>query len=132
MDIRKPAIVFSAGRAHVTDELVNRASVSYVKRALDKRGIAWKAAQGVYKGNSEPAIVVIDTASTRATVQGLARLFEQESLLLVDCNGSARLETCDGTLIRGLGKLRNVPENVARALDNYTRVGDQFYTTESL
>jgi hypothetical protein len=132
MNLQRAVLIFSAWRAHVTDEKVNHASVNYVKRALDKRGIKWQAAQGVYKGNSEPAIVVIDTASTRATVQGLARLFEQESILLVDCNGAARLETCDGTLIRGLGKLRNVPENVARALDAWTRVGNQFYTTESL
>jgi hypothetical protein len=132
MNITEPVLIFTAWRDHVTEE-VNRASVAYMKRALDKRGIPYRSAQGCYKGLLEPAIVVYGyDGAALATVQGFARLFEQESILAVDANRAARLETCDGTLIRGLGKLRNVPENVARALDAWTRVGNQFYTTESL
>ena len=128
MNILKPAIVFSAWRADKPVQ-VNRDSVAYVKSALDSRGIEYKSAQGCYKGQTEPAIVVIDTDSTRATVQGFARLFEQESLLYVDANRAARLESPDGELIASLGRLRAVPEHVAKGRDAWTRVDDQFYIT---
>lgn len=131
MYLTKAVLIFTAWRDHMPEE-VNRASVEYVKNALDKRGFAWVAAQGCYNGCMEPAIVVLDTESARDTVQGLARLFDQESILVVDANRAARLETCDGTLIRGLGTLRIVAENVARACDAWTRIGENFYTTESL
>lgn len=123
-----PVILFSAWRAGRPAQ-VNRDSVAYVKSALDARGIAYKSAQGCYKGATEPAIVVIDTDATRATVQGFARLFEQESLLLVDANRAARLESPDGELIESLGRLRAVPEHVAKGRDAWTRVNDQFYIT---
>lgn len=128
MNIFKPVIVFSAWRAHVSDD-VNRHSVAYVKSALDARGIAYQSAQGCYKGQTEPAIVVIDTENTREVAQNFARLFKQESLLFVDANRAARLESPDGELLADLGRLRAVPEHVAKGRDAWTRVDDQFYIT---
>ena len=90
MNIFEPVIIFSAWRA-LASESENRAGVVYVKRVLDSRGITYQTAQGCYKGQTEPAIVVIDTDTTRVTVRGLARLYGQESLLLVDSNRAARL-----------------------------------------
>lgn len=123
-----PVIVFSAWRA-LASESENRAAVEYVKSALDSRGIEYKSAQGCYKGQTEPAIVVIDTENTREVAQNFARLFKQESLLFVDANRAARLETPDGELLETLGRLRAVPEHVAKGRDAWTRVDDQFYIT---
>ena len=131
MNVFEPVIVFSAWRADKPEQ-VNRDSVEYVKNVLDRRGIPYRSAQGCYKGQTEPAIVVIDTDATRDAVQGLAWLFEQESLLYVDANRAARLETPGGTLIDTLGVLRAVPEHVAKARDAWTRVDDRFYITVDL
>lgn len=130
MNIAEPVIIFTAWRADKPTQ-VNRDSVAYVKSALDARGIAYRSAQGCYKGETEPAIVVYGyNDAERATVQEFARLFEQESLLLVDANRAARLESPDGELIETLGIFRNVPEGAARSCDAWTRIGTEFYTTE--
>ena len=131
MNLVKPCLIFTAWREHMPDQ-INRDSQRYVKRALTQRGVNFTVAQGCYKGACEPSLIVIDTARARAIVQGFARLFEQESILAVDVNRQARLETCDGELIRGLGTLRHVQENVARACDSWSRVGAEFYTTDTL
>ena len=132
MNIFEPVIIFTAWRADMPEQ-VNRDSVSYVKCALDERGIAYRSAQGCYKGQTEPAIVVYGyDAAALDVAQGFARLFEQESLLLVDANRAARLESPDGDLIKDLGKLRAVPEHVAKAQDAWTRIDDLFYITVKL
>jgi len=131
MNIQQPALVFSAWNKDIDTEQ-NRKNVSWVKLQLKQYGVSYAIAQGCYKGQTEPALVVIDAEPARGIVQRLSRLLKQESILAIDANRAARLETCDGTLIAGLGTLRNVPEQVARACDAWTRVGEQFYTTESL
>lgn len=125
----KPSLVFSVWRWHVPEH-TNRQSVDYTKRALMNHGIVYTVAQGCYKGMKEPALIVADTKRTRATVQGLAHLFEQETILAIDANQNARLEDCDGHTVETLGKMRAVPELAARKCDAWTRIGTQFYTTK--
>lgn len=57
---------------------------------------------------------------------------EQESLMFVDANRAARLKSPDGELIAELGRLRAVPEHVAKDRDAWTRVDDKFYITVNL
>lgn len=73
MNIFKPVIVFSAWRAHVSEQK-NRETVAYVKREMDTRGIPYCSALGCYKGQTEPAIVVTDTPCARSAAQAFARL----------------------------------------------------------
>jgi len=131
MNIQQPALVFSAWQNDIDTEQ-NRKNVSWVKLQLKQHGVEYAIAQGCYKRQTEPALVVIDTEHARVIVQRLSRLLKQESILAIDANRHAQLETCDGVLIESLGILRNVPEQVARACDAWTRVGERFYTTESL
>lgn len=125
----KPSLVFSVWRWHVPEH-TNRQSVTYAKRSLDGHGITYTVAQGCYKGTKEPALVVADTKRARVIVQGIAHLFEQETILAIDKRGNARLEDCDGHTVETLGKMRAVPELAARKCSAWTRIGTQFYTTE--
>jgi len=131
MIISEPVLIFSAWR-DVLNVQENRRNVSALKLLLKDENVRYTVAQGSYKGQTEPALVVIDTEPARRIVQRLCRHLNQESILAVDANRHARLENCHGHLIESLGTLRNVPENVARACDAWTRVGENFYTTESL
>jgi len=131
MNIQQPALVFSAWQTGLDTEQ-NRKHVAWIKLQLKQHGVQYAIAQGCYKKDCEPALVVLDTEPARGIVQRLCRLLKQESILAIDANRHARLETCDGALIESLGTLRNVPEKVARARDNWTRVGDQFYITLEL
>ena len=131
MNIQQPALVFSAWQADIDTEQ-NRKNVAWIKLQLKQHGVSYAIAQGSYKGATEPALVVLDAEPARGIVQRLSRLLKQESILAIDANRHARLETCDGVLIESLGTLRNVPEKVARNRDNWTRVGDQFYITVEL
>jgi len=129
MNIQQPALVFSAWQRDIDTEQ-NRKNVAWVKLQLKQHGVEYAIAQGCYKQDCEPALVVLDTDHARGIVQRLSRLLKQESILTIDANRHARLETCDGQLIESLGILRNVPEKAARACDAWTRVGERFYTTE--
>ncbi len=131
MNISEPTLIFSAWQAGI-DTQANRKNVSWLKLQLKQHGVPYVIAQGSYHGELEPSLVVHDTASARRIVQRLCRLLKQESILAIDANRHAQLETCYGALIEPLGILRNVPENIARACDSWSRVGAQFYTTDSL
>ena len=128
MNTIRPAIVFSAWQARES-ETQNRLNVDWVKRQLTKSSIGYRVACGCYRGDLEPSIVLADTGDAIATVRRFARLFKQESILRIDANGLSRLEDCDGNTLQNLGKLREVPEQIAKARDSWTRVGDKFYIT---
>jgi hypothetical protein len=91
--------------------------VLWVKHQLNAANIGFLVGEGCYKGKREPCIIVHDIGSTLNLVRRIARLHKQESILLIDANNQARLEKPDGTLIRGLGNFRCVPEAVARERD---------------
>jgi len=131
MNISEPTLIFSAWQSALDTEQ-NRKNVAWFKLQLKQHGVPYAIAQGSYHGELEPSLVVHDTASARRIVQRLCRLLKQESILAIDANRSARLETCDGQLIESLGILRNVPEGAARACDSWSRIGDQFFTTEAI
>lgn len=131
MNITEPVLIFSAWQAALPTQ-DNRRHVAWAKNQLRHNDVQFTTAQGCYQGQTEPALVVIDTELSRGIVQRLCRALHQESILAVDANRVARLETCDGNLIESLGKLRSVPEHVAKARDAWTRVDNQFYITVNL
>lgn len=122
-------LIFSAWR-DVLGIQENRRNVAALKQDLKAADVQYTVAQGCYKGATEPALVVTDTPHARRIVQGLCRHLNQESILAVDADRHAQLETCYGNLIEALGVFRNVPEGAARSCDAWTRIGTDFYTTE--
>ncbi len=126
MNTQTPSIIFSVWDAEYS-ETTNRSSVLWIKRQLTEQHIGFLVGEGCYKGKREPCVIVHDSDTTLAFVQRFARAFKQESILRIDANNQARLEKPDGTLIKGLGNFRAVPESAARAQDAWTRLGDRFY-----
>jgi hypothetical protein len=98
-----------------------------MKHQLNAAHIGFLVGEGCYKGKREPCLIVHDLDGTLDLVQRFARVYEQESILRIDANNQARLEKPDGTLIKGLGNFRCVPEQVARKRDAWTRLGDRFF-----
>lgn len=92
--------------------------------------LSFKPAKGVYKGSSENSFVVI--VNDQADIDTLANFafisFGQESVLHQDSNQLARLVYADGRM-ETLGRLAQVPKELAESLDNYTVMEDKFYTT---
>ena len=128
MNTQTPSIIFSVWNAGCS-ELANRDNVLWIKRQLTLRRIGFLVGEGCYKGEREPCVIIHDINGGRHLefAQRFARVFKQESILRIDANNQARLEKPDGTLIKGLGNFRAVPESAARAQDAWTRLGDKFY-----
>jgi len=92
--------------------------------------LPFKSAKGVYKGSAENSFVVIVREQVDIdTLTGFAfKAFGQESVLHQDSNQLARLIYSDGKT-EILGKLVQVPKELAETLDNYTIMEGKFYTT---
>ena len=126
MNTQTPSIIFSVWNAECS-ESANRDNVLWIKRQMNAEHIGFLIGEGCYKGKREPCVIVHDIESHLEFVQRFAAVFKQESILRIDANNQARLEKPDGTLIKGLGNFRAVPEQVARGRDAWTRLGDRFY-----
>jgi hypothetical protein len=92
--------------------------------------LPFKSAKGVYKGSAENSFVVIVREQADIdTLTGFAfKAFGQESVLHQDANQLAQLIYANGKT-ETLGKLVQVPKELAETLDNYTIMEGKFYTT---
>ena len=126
MNTSTPTIIFSVYRAEISAGL-NAMAVSRAKAVLKKRGIPYFKAIGCYKGQQEPAFVLQDVADNLAIVQKLATWYKQESILLIDANRQARLETVDGELIESLGQFRETRKGIAEQRDSWTECHGRYW-----
>ena len=117
-------------------ELSSLNSVENVRRTLllndmiTELRLPFKQSIGVYKGSKERSfVVVVNDQAEIDTLAGFAfKSFGQESILHQDSNQLARLVYSDGRT-ETLGKLVQVPKELAETLDNYTLMDGKFYTT---
>ena len=117
-------------------ELSSLNSVENVRRTLllndmiAELRLPFKQSIGVYKGSKERSfVVVVNDQADIDTLAGFAfKSFGQESILHQDSNQLARLIYSDGKM-ETLGKLVQVPKELAETLDNYTLMDGKFYTT---
>lgn len=82
---------------------------------------------GKYKNQLEKSIAV-DIQFTDA-MKKVADFFEQESILLVDEVGMARLLFNDGSLMK-IGKIKQVDKREALKKDSYSEVNGKYFITE--
>ncbi len=129
MNHSTPVIIFSVYRADRSSRY-NRTEHDIAVRHLEFYNVAFATGCGRYHGQAERCIVVVlhnDVAER--TARFLANLYKQESVLYVDANQQARLETPDGELIESLGSFIQVSQITAVAKGSYTAVNGRHWIT---
>ena len=112
-------IIFSVFRDEFADS--NEKSHRSTILALNGLGIETTEVLGVYKGSSEKSIMVALNDYTMDNVLTIAKLFNQESILISD-NFKASLIFLDGGNNIVLGQLNEVSETEAKSNDSYTYI----------
>ncbi len=126
--------VFQSRLSHA-DNLDNHKKVL---RHLKDFGLKFKVVEGVYRGESELSILVpvINEVFDLATVEQLAHIYEQHSILFVDSDRNAELrfmvKPFDASLnelpkSEKLGKFVSTTRGIATQCDNYTKDGNNYY-----
>lgn len=111
-------IIFSVFRDEFS--ATNEQSHRSIIIALNGQGIETTEVLGVYKGDSEKSIMVELTDYNFNNVKTIAKLFNQESILV--SNSKALLLFSDGSGSITLGALQEVTEDEAKSSDSYTYI----------
>lgn len=113
-----PCIIFSVDQADL-DHKHNVMAQKQVENDLRAMGINYERMLGVYQGNEETSYLVTDMSAV-SIILGIAREFNQDSILLRDNENNASLKFFDGRQILPLGKLNAVSIDEAVKSDAYT------------
>ena len=108
-----------------------------VLKHLKDFGLSYKVVEGVYRGESELSILVpvINQVFDLATVEQLAHIYNQQSILFVDSDRNAELrfmgkafdENLDQVRSKKLGKFIATTKGIATQCENYTKDGNNYY-----
>ncbi len=128
MNTSIPTIIFSVHQ-HDFSAHENVLTNAYAKSFLYHHGIPYFNATGCHKGQREAAFVLQDVADNLDAVRHLAVAYQQESILRIDANRQARLETPQGDLIETLGKFQVTCECSAKKHDAWTKCNGRYWVT---
>ena len=137
MNKKDAFVIFSVFQSRLShqDNLDNHKKTLNHLRAF---GLKFKVVEGVYRGESELSILVpvINEVFDLATVEQLAHIYEQHSILFVDSDRNAELrfmvKPFDASLnelpkSEKLGKFVSTTKGIATQCDNYTKDGNNYY-----
>lgn len=114
--------LISAERSNKTKEQ-NEANTAALEYSLNNLGFYYEKVKGMYKGTSESRFMIlgIQSDTDMAKIQGLADIFEQDSILNVDHNRNATLVYKDKGS-ESIGRWTKV--STIEGLDGYTVLDD--------
>ena len=137
MNKKDAFVIFSVFQSRLSkaDNLENHKKVL---RHLKDFGLRFKVVEGVYRGESELSILVpvINQVFDLATVEQLAHIYNQHSILFVDSDRNAELmfivKPYDALLkelpkSEKLGKFIATTKGIATQCENYTKDGNNYY-----
>ena len=136
MNKKDAFVIFSVFQSRLSkaDNLENHKKVL---RHLKDFGLKHKVVEGVYSGESELSILVpvINQVFDLATVEQLAHIYNQHSILFVDSDRNAELkfmvkafdENLDQVKTEKLGKFIATTKGIATQCENYTKDGNNYY-----
>ena len=136
MNKKDAFVIFSVFQSRLShrDNMDNHKKVL---RHLKDFGLRFKVVEGVYRGESELSILVpvINQVFDLATVEQLAHIYNQHSILFVDSDRNAELkfmvkafdENLDQVKSEKLGKFIATTKGVATQCENYTKDGNNYY-----
>ncbi len=129
-------VIFSVFQSRLSKD-ENLENHKKVLRHLKDFGLNYKVVEGVYRGESELSILVpvINQVFDLATVEQLAHIYDQHSILFVDSDRNAELrfmvKAFDASLNQvkseKLGKFIATTKGIATQCENYTKDGNDYY-----
>ena len=136
MNKKDAFVIFSVFQSRLSHQ-DNMDNHKKVLRHLKDFGLRFKVVEGVYRGESELSILVpvINQVFDLATVEQLAHIYNQHSILFVDSDRNAELkfmvkafdENLDQVKSEKLGKFIATTKGVATQCENYTKDGNNYY-----
>ena len=137
MNKKDAFVIFSVFQSKLSHQ-DNMDNHKKVLRHLKDFGLRFKVVEGVYRGESELSILVpvINQVFDLATVEQLAHIYNQHSILFVDSDRNAELKFMvkpfDASLnelpkSEKLGKFIATTKGVATQCENYTKDGNNYY-----
>ena len=137
MNKKDAFVIFSVFQSRLSHQ-DNMDNHKKVLRHLKDFGLKHKVVEGVYRGESELSILVpvINQVFDLATVEQLAHIYNQHSILFVDSNRNAELKFMvkpfDASLnelpkSEKLGKFIATTKGIATQCENYTKDGNNYY-----
>ena len=129
-------VIFSVFQSRLSKD-ENLENHKKVLNHLKTFGLRFKVVEGVYRGESELSILVpvINQVFDLATVEQLAHIYDQHSILFVDSDRNAELrfmvKAFDASLNQvkseKLGKFIATTKGIATQCENYTKDGNDYY-----
>ena len=130
-------VIFSVFQSRLSKD-ENLENHKKVLKHLKTFGLRFKVVEGVYRGESELSILVpvINQVFDYSTVEQLAHIYEQHSILFVDSDRNAELrfmvKPFDASLnelpkSEKLGKFISTTKGIATQCENYTKDGNDYY-----
>ena len=136
MNKKDAFVIFSVFQSRLSHQ-DNMDNHKKVLRHLKDFGLKHKVVEGVYRGESELSILVpvINQVFDLATVEQLAHIYNQHSILFVDSDRNAELkfmvkafdENLDQVRSEKLGKFIATTKGIATQCENYTKDGNNYY-----
>ena len=140
MNKKDAFVIFSVFQSRLSHQ-DNMDNHKKVLRHLKDFGLRFKVVEGVYRGESELSILVpvINQVFDLATVEQLAHIYNQHSILFVDSDRNAELkfmvkafdENLDQVKTEKLGKFIATTKGVATQCENYTKDGNDYYICDN-
>ena len=130
-------VIFSVFQTRLSKD-ENLENHKKVLRHLKTFGLRFKVVEGVYRGETELSIMVpvINQVFDYSTVEQLAHIYNQHSILFVDSDRNAELrfmvQPFDASLNKQpksekLGKIISTTKGIATQCENYTKDGKDYY-----
>ena len=136
MNKKDAFVIFSVFQSRLSHQ-DNMDNHKKVLRHLKDFGLRFKVVEGVYRGESELSILVpvINQVFDLATVEQLAHIYNQHSILFGDSDRNAELkfmvkafdENLDQVRSEKLGKFIATTKGIATQCENYTKDGNNYY-----
>ena len=137
MNKKDAFVIFSVFQSRLSHQ-DNMDNHKKVLRHLKDFGLRFKVVEGVYRGESELSILVpvINQVFDLATVEQLAHIYNQHSILFVDSDRNAELKFMvkpfDASLnelpkSEKLGKFIATTKGIATQCNSYTKDGNNYY-----
>lgn len=129
MNISEQVVILSAERTGL-ERAENERRTEFLKGFITDINLPFEEAVGVYNGSYETSLVVLvrDQAEIDALKGFAFQNFDQESVLYTDANSEAYLLFNNGTS-KQLGRLTQVPKEVALRQDSFTVLNGEYYIT---
>ena len=136
--MNKTNLVFLTSELTTNSKEENRKAFKEICHFLKNYDYNFQIVQGVYKGNSEPCLMVGigDNIGNNLTADihtsaNVASIYGQESILLVNRDNSSELLYPSTNKREYLGKMRQVSEYTIKNnnIDAYTIINGNYYTT---